>query len=369
MLSCHFHPSVKSFSESVLSEKKNHEISYKGDPLRDFTLINFLDRFAFRNPKSAEKLKKQYKLNESVAERRSGGRGLKEAGKVAVNDPKFLSGKEGDINENEQFFYKFFAEKAKRDVMKGVRKSGASGDDAEKIALEDAEVVDSLGEVNFDGEVDDEEEKFAMQLAEDLMKQGGQGMPNYDNEDVDMEGWSDLDSLEDEEEEEGDDHSDDDNDDDDDDDDFGGDDDAFGGDDDGDDDDFGGEESAFVEAEDSEDNDDDDDDDDDDDSDNDLDVDEDEIAFFQHQVGSGSDSDSDGSHGDNSKNKKTTKNKNLDFGDSPFADADDDKIVNEVEDEFWAERDKAKAKRAASEISSGSDGGKKKRRRSRKNKQ
>uniref|UniRef100_A0A0K0DJI3 CBF domain-containing protein n=1 Tax=Angiostrongylus cantonensis TaxID=6313 RepID=A0A0K0DJI3_ANGCA len=40
LLSKHYHPSVA-----------NGCINYKGDPLEDFTLIKFLDRFAFKNPK------------------------------------------------------------------------------------------------------------------------------------------------------------------------------------------------------------------------------------------------------------------------------------------------------------------------------
>lgn len=32
-------------------------INYKGDPLTDFSLMHFLDRFAFRNPKSKNKPK------------------------------------------------------------------------------------------------------------------------------------------------------------------------------------------------------------------------------------------------------------------------------------------------------------------------
>ena len=199
LLTNHFHPSVAKFSSSLLSED-DHRIVYQGDPLRDFTLINFLDRFAFRNPKSKDKLKKSFKLNESVAERRSGGRGLAAASAVAVNDAKFLE--QQNVGDNEQFFYKFFTDKAKRDVIKGVRsqKKDSDGDvDEEELALEDAEVKDRLGDIdwaNVGGDEDDEEEKFAMQLAEGLMQNGGKGTPNFDSEDVDMAGWSDLDSIE-----------------------------------------------------------------------------------------------------------------------------------------------------------------------------
>uniref|UniRef100_A0A3B4B097 CCAAT/enhancer-binding protein zeta n=1 Tax=Periophthalmus magnuspinnatus TaxID=409849 RepID=A0A3B4B097_9GOBI len=47
-LSGHFHPSVSLFAKTIL---QGNSILYTGDPLQDFTLIRFLDRFVFRNPK------------------------------------------------------------------------------------------------------------------------------------------------------------------------------------------------------------------------------------------------------------------------------------------------------------------------------
>lgn len=43
-----YHPSVAKFAETIL---KGESINYAGDPLLNFTLINFLDRFSFKNPK------------------------------------------------------------------------------------------------------------------------------------------------------------------------------------------------------------------------------------------------------------------------------------------------------------------------------
>lgn len=48
MLANHYHPSVCLFARSLLDGRS---IEYDGDPLQDFTLIRFLDRFVFRNPK------------------------------------------------------------------------------------------------------------------------------------------------------------------------------------------------------------------------------------------------------------------------------------------------------------------------------
>ena len=44
----HFHPTVQMFAKSL---SDNTSIVYPGDPLNDFTIPKFLDRFVFRNPK------------------------------------------------------------------------------------------------------------------------------------------------------------------------------------------------------------------------------------------------------------------------------------------------------------------------------
>ena len=53
LLSNHFHPSVVVFATHL---KNGEEIKYDGDPLEDFTLKHFLDRFVYRNPKKMEKI-------------------------------------------------------------------------------------------------------------------------------------------------------------------------------------------------------------------------------------------------------------------------------------------------------------------------
>uniref|UniRef100_A0A8C5E2N2 CCAAT/enhancer-binding protein zeta n=1 Tax=Gouania willdenowi TaxID=441366 RepID=A0A8C5E2N2_GOUWI len=53
----HFHPSVALFAQTVL---KGDPVQYSGDPLQDFTLIRFLDRFVFRNPKQLKGKRKTH---------------------------------------------------------------------------------------------------------------------------------------------------------------------------------------------------------------------------------------------------------------------------------------------------------------------
>lgn len=44
----HFHPTVSLFATNIIN---GESVAYNGDPLNDFTLIRFLDRFVFKNPK------------------------------------------------------------------------------------------------------------------------------------------------------------------------------------------------------------------------------------------------------------------------------------------------------------------------------
>lgn len=50
-LKSHFHPTVALYATNIIND---HTIKYSGDPLNDFTLIRFLDRFVFKNPKKTE---------------------------------------------------------------------------------------------------------------------------------------------------------------------------------------------------------------------------------------------------------------------------------------------------------------------------
>jgi ribosome biogenesis protein MAK21 len=52
LLQHHFHPSVQAFS-TALATPPNHEIRYQGDPLVDMSLMQFLDKIVYKQPKLA----------------------------------------------------------------------------------------------------------------------------------------------------------------------------------------------------------------------------------------------------------------------------------------------------------------------------
>jgi len=212
----HFHPSVAKFANDM------GEIDYAGDPLQDFGLAPFLDKFAYRNPKSREKLFKQQQAGGTVAtsnNRRMNK--LRARLELPVNDPSFLE--KTDINEQEEFFHRFFIERARLDEIKGIsRKSNneverkpnndSDNDDgwdaAEDEAFDAAEAAEvdgggkSFEEYEAAWETDEEEEAFVDSLAMKLIEDAADGPVDIDDDPEGMEDWGDLDESENDQQEE-----------------------------------------------------------------------------------------------------------------------------------------------------------------------
>ena len=183
----HYHPSVSKFASSV------GVIVYNGDPLRDFSLLPFLDKFAFRNAKSSENISKQLRRGESIGERRKGIEGtILAKSALPMNDPSHLQNNQ--VNENEEFFNKFFLERSKRDEIKGIkRKQVLENNDDTDDTDDNIDVVTDTNDIDLMWESDSEEDEFAQNLAEKLMESAGNGQAHFDDEDPDFDDWSDSD--------------------------------------------------------------------------------------------------------------------------------------------------------------------------------
>jgi len=164
----HYHPSVSLFAQTLL---KGEQITYPGDPLHDFTLIRFLDRFVYRNPKQREK-------SESTISRPARSNDYTPTGvrAIAVNTPEFLENDETNIPVDEKFFYKYFKQKA------------TSEKKVDDVASDDEEVSDS----EFDNYLDTFEQgltgesgkdKWEIDFAKEMQKKKGK----HDFEDSDSE--------------------------------------------------------------------------------------------------------------------------------------------------------------------------------------
>eukprot|EP00794_Sanderia_malayensis_P020332 gene20332-22332_t len=153
----HYHPSVSHFARSVLDDKP---IEYKGDPLQDFTLVRFLDRFMYKNPKKNPKdrgksIMQVVSVNtnihctpKKVSERLS---------EQPVNSRSFANKKEENIREDELFFYRYFKQKAEKDASKIEKQGKSILEDEKKSKLMD---LISLGEFNYDDMDFSEDEEF-----------------------------------------------------------------------------------------------------------------------------------------------------------------------------------------------------------------
>ncbi|NXK79527.1 CEBPZ protein, partial [Amazona guildingii] len=106
-LSEHFHPSVALFARTIL--EGNH-IQYSGDPLQDFTLMRFLDRFVYRNPK----LHKGKENTSSVVMQPKKKQFMKDMQNLAVNSKEFRAKDESKIPVDEVFFHRFYSKFDKR---------------------------------------------------------------------------------------------------------------------------------------------------------------------------------------------------------------------------------------------------------------
>ncbi|CAJ1077686.1 LOW QUALITY PROTEIN: CCAAT/enhancer-binding protein zeta [Xyrichtys novacula] len=181
-LSQHFHPSVSLFAKTVL---QGDYIQYSGDPLQDFTLIRFLDRFVFRNPKQ-HKGKQNTDSAVLQPKQRLPGRSL------PVNCEEFLSKEENQIPVEEIFFHRFFK---KRQEEKQVRRPRRDGDDESLEDVDDDEfekILDSCEGDSYFTEMEDTNLDFAGNV------KSKKGKKDLQDSDSDLDD-SDMDNLDDEE--------------------------------------------------------------------------------------------------------------------------------------------------------------------------
>ncbi|CAL7951592.1 unnamed protein product [Xylocopa violacea] len=122
----HYHPSVALFANTILEGKP---IEYTGDPLEDLSLMRFLDRYVFKNPKKLED-KKVQKKNDPLAQRTGyTPKGIK---CIPVDSPAYLNQREEHIPVDELYLYRYLK---KRKGFKHELKS--EDDDVESINSEE----------------------------------------------------------------------------------------------------------------------------------------------------------------------------------------------------------------------------------------
>lgn len=167
-LARHYHPSVQMFARQVI-ENRPGGIQYAGDPLVDFTMLAFFEKFVNKKPR-----------HRGTSSGAAAGGTPKSWTFAPINTEAVLQQNEESLDASDKFFYKFFQERAKREeTMPSRRRKKRSADDADR----DADAFSDIDEDN-DDEEDEEMEAYAQQLAEGIMEDG-----NMDDEDPDMDGW------------------------------------------------------------------------------------------------------------------------------------------------------------------------------------
>jgi len=169
----HVHPSVRAFQNGL--SKDPHRIDFSGDPTVEFKLLNCINRFAYKNPKKD-------------VGKRKGMRGDSASAKEQpLNQSDFMKLEADKVEPDLAFFHKFFGEQAQLRKEKR-RKASRKGDDES-----DADSVASQEDLGF--EADEEEiDRFADKLAQDMMSATAGSMGGADMDDIDMDD-PDLDDM------------------------------------------------------------------------------------------------------------------------------------------------------------------------------
>ncbi|XP_065082159.1 CCAAT/enhancer-binding protein zeta [Ochlerotatus camptorhynchus] len=210
----YFHPTVRTFAQSIID---NSPLTYFGDPLRDFSLGHFLDRFAFKNPKKpkteenadGEQVPKKRILG--VTQRKgdyvpSGSRGL----------PVHSLTKD-QCTEDERFIFQFLEQK--REKLHEAKEEAKARKAEKGIVDEDADLSDteSLDDDEFDSYLDrlgvpggedggadvDQEVDFMNEFEQDLAKKAEKkkskrgAAAEEDEDDEDFGGWDNVDGEDD----------------------------------------------------------------------------------------------------------------------------------------------------------------------------
>ncbi|KAB0791949.1 hypothetical protein PPYR_13910 [Photinus pyralis] len=142
-LKSHFHPTVALFAENLLNEKT---INYTGDPLKDFSLIRFLDRFVFKNPKRAQDFPKEGLQSVLRARQNYRPKGIRA---VPVQSTTYVNNDEENIPIEERFLYMYLQKRNKG----APAKDDDDDSDLDSVASEEfEEMLDKMIKIKDVGE-------------------------------------------------------------------------------------------------------------------------------------------------------------------------------------------------------------------------
>eukprot|EP01016_Furgasonia_blochmanni_P005111 TRINITY_DN11986_c0_g2_i2.p1 TRINITY_DN11986_c0_g2~~TRINITY_DN11986_c0_g2_i2.p1 ORF type:complete len:390 (-),score=152.26 TRINITY_DN11986_c0_g2_i2:61-1170(-) len=203
-LTHHFHPTIRKYATSILTDENKGVLQYPGNPLLDFSLANVLDRISMKKPKLKKttgftKLAQKNKIRMSKLE-----------GPLTLK--AMMNSNRGEIRPDEQFFYKYFKEKQSRKEleetkMKQKRRRGIDDEMEEdfggyddegprdKEITEEEEIdafADELFEKQLQGDVDeDDDEEIDYDYSDDDEDGGFGGDEGFGDEEDDDDYYDD----------------------------------------------------------------------------------------------------------------------------------------------------------------------------------
>ena len=194
----HFHPSVTAFATNLLVRQK----SLPKPDMANHTLMHFLDKFVYRNAKSADATKQRGASimqpvsaatlsTTGAAQVASKGGSEGKTQTVAINSAAFWGQKVENVAAEDIFFHTYFSQMGKQSQTSRAAKRAAKQEKAAAAAAFAADGADGEGE----GDVSDAEEEEIWQALKGS-RPDIEGENEGDNGDMDMGDDDDDDDLE-----------------------------------------------------------------------------------------------------------------------------------------------------------------------------
>ena len=176
LLEKHYHPSVQRMAKFIIENYNKDIISYNGDPLLDFSLTNFLEKFMLKNPKIKKEKKEIKKIENDDDE-------LKKFIQGEENNETNNSNPNNEIRDENDFefidkFNKIYPEITNdKNYLKKIKKK-------EKKMKTEEDVDEMIGDQEFGQENDDiEMKKFADKVIDDEYKKYNKDIDEDDSGD------------------------------------------------------------------------------------------------------------------------------------------------------------------------------------------
>lgn len=147
----HYHPTIQKWTRQIIENYKSEPIDYEGDPLLDFSLANFLNKFITKNPKIKSSKSKDKKKEEEEKKEENGGENLTFIEKFSK--VKHLADQKMKKKKKQHMDIEDFADKVMEDEISKVNVGGKEDNEEEDLESDKGEP-----DIDEDEDLDDEEE-------------------------------------------------------------------------------------------------------------------------------------------------------------------------------------------------------------------